>query len=252
MAKWNSGIYLKFDNERTQPAIDLAERITARRVESAVDLGCGPGNSTAVLKSRFPDARVTGIDTSESMIARARATYDDIEFAAADVRELRGDYDVIFSNACLQWVPDHEKLLPFLFDHVKPGGQLAIQIPKNWDSPLYRTLDSVVRQDKWGFDPEKVEYNAALEEGEYFDIISGLTDDFSIWETIYFHRMKSHRALVEWIQGTKLRPYLNLLDEERGRALMDEIEKIAADLYPVQKNGEIIYTFKRLFLIARK
>lgn len=255
--KWDSKQYLRYANERTQPAVDLAQRILLENPSSALDVGCGPGNSAAILKARFPGAKVIGIDNSEDMLTKARTQYgDDIEFRYCDITnglsEFTGKFDVVFSNACLQWVSDHKRILPALYDLLNPGGVLAVQIPKNLDSPLYKAMDAVVAEPGWNFKTADVAYNGSLSQEEYFDIISALSDDFSMWETIYYHRMNSHAALVDWIKGTKLRPYLNLLDAERQKELEDEIVARLVPLYPAQENGEIIYRFRRLFFMATK
>ncbi len=255
--KWDSRQYLQYANERTQPAVDLVKRIPLEAPASALDVGCGPGNSTAIVKAQFPDACVLGIDNSEDMLAKARAQYgSEIEFQHCDITtglsKVRLGFDIVFSNACLQWVPDHRRILPTLYGLLNPGGVLAVQIPKNGDSPLYKAMDEVVAEAKWNFNAAEVAYNKSLSSEEYFDILSSLTDDFTMWESVYYHRMKSHAALVDWIKGTKLRPYLNLLDEGCQKELENEIVQRVIPLYPVQGNGEVIYRFRRLFFMAIK
>ncbi|MDD3368939.1 MAG: methyltransferase domain-containing protein [Lachnospiraceae bacterium] len=254
--KWDSNQYLKFQDERTQPAIDLANRIRLQTPKRAIDLGCGPGNSTVILKAYFPDAEVIGVDSSENMIQKARQTHPDISFEICDLNsdldKLTEGFDIVFSNACLQWVPNHRELLPKLYNLLNPGGILAVQIPKNWDSPLYRAMNEVIDESKWGFDNVEIAYNGSLEQSEYYDLLSSIDPAFSIWETIYYHSMADHRALVEWIKGTKLRPYLNVLSEEKGECLMNEIVEKTKPLYPVQQNGKLIYQFRRLFFTIQK
>lgn len=140
MAEWNSGLYRKFENQRTQPARDLAERIKGTNPHTVLDIGCGPGNSTAVLKAVFPCAQITGIDNSENMIQRAKSEYPDIQFELCDVHAILGRYDVLFSNACLQWVPEHRTLIPELMSKLNDGGILAVQMPMNGDEPLYKII----------------------------------------------------------------------------------------------------------------
>lgn len=251
---WNSNQYLLFDNERTQPAIDLANRITLHSPKNIIDIGCGPGNSTEILKEHFPNAHILGVDSSSNMIEKACSQYPDIAFSICDIpaeiNRLSKPYDVVFSNACLQWIPNHRKLLPTLFSLLSPDGMLAVQIPKNGSSPLYLAMDEVVSETSWGFDKLDIAYNGSLSEEEYFNILSSLTTHFTIWETTYYHRMASYDALVEWIKGTKLRPYLSILDETKQQELQSEILKRIKDCYSIQTNGEIIYKFQRLFFIA--
>lgn len=255
--KWDSKQYLQYANERTQPAVDLVKRIAFDNPASALDVGCGPGNSTAILKAQFPGATVLGIDNSEDMLAKARTQHGEgILFQYCDINtglsEFTTKFDVVFSNACLQWVPDHRRILPALYELLNPGGILAVQIPKNGDSPLYKTMDEVVAEPKWNFNAADVAYNKSLSPEEYFDILSSLSDDFTLWESVYYHRMRSRSALIDWIKGTKLRPYLNLLDDKGQKELADEIVERLTPLYPVRENGEIIYRFRRLFFTVIK
>ena len=133
MADWNSELYLKFKAERTQPAHDLAARIPLRDARSILDIGCGPGNSTAAVAARYPGARVLGVDSSENMVAAACAAHPEFEFRVCEAPQgldaLGGGFDIVFSNACLQWIPEHRTLLPALMRQLRPGGVLAVQIP---------------------------------------------------------------------------------------------------------------------------
>ena len=255
MSEWSSEQYLKFKNQRTQPAIDLAQRIADKNPRTVLDIGCGPGNSTAVLKSTFPAARIVGIDSSPEMIEKAKASCTDIEFKlcdiAADMEKLES-YDVIFSNACLQWVPDHKELIPALFGKLNDGGVLAVQIPMNYKEPLFVVENDVLSEPRWGFADKEIRTVATLPPEEYFDILVSCTNDFDIWETVYYHRMPSVAAMVEWIKGTNLRPYLSVLDEKKAKELETEITVRAAEVYAKQENGEYIFRFRRFFFIAQK
>ncbi len=133
---WDPGQYLKFKDERTRPSIDLAARLDLASPASILDVGCGPGNSTEVLRDRWPAARITGLDSSTDMIERARAAHDWGDWVCADAARLgesgdRRTWDIVFSNATLQWIPDHERLIPRLFGLVNRGGALAVQVPAN-------------------------------------------------------------------------------------------------------------------------
>lgn len=255
MADWNSEQYLKFKAQRTQPAIDLAARLSGNPPE-IIDLGCGPGNSTRVLKSRFPDAYIIGADNSANMIERARADNPDLEFLIMDITgdlsEMSGKFDVVFSNACLQWLPDHATLLPKLFGLLRKGGVLAVQIPMNYDEPIHRIIGSISESPEWSDKfPEKRIFGT-LTQSEYFDILSGLTDDFEMWQTTYCHRMPSIESIIEWYSSTGLRPYLAALSDEDGVRFTAEISAELEREYPKQKNGEIIFRFPRFFFTAKK
>ena len=255
MSAWSSEQYLKFKNQRTQPAVDLARRLAPRKPESVLDVGCGPGNSTSVLREVFPQADILGVDSSEDMIKKAGETYPDMRFMLCDVcteLDKLGGYDVIFSNACLQWIPDHKNFIPKLMDKLNPGGVLAVQMPMNGREPLFKTLDDVVKDPKWNFDSLNIEANGTLEPDEYFDILYGCSEKFDIWETVYYHNMPNIQAMIEWVKGTRLRPYLGALDRESAEELEAEIASRASSLYRRQANGEIIFRFRRFFFTAEK
>lgn len=255
MAKWNSEQYLKFKKQRTQPAVDLAKRISGINPRTVLDIGCGPGNSTAVLKSIFPLAYIIGVDNSENMIAKAKSANPELNFelmSVDDVCNSETKYDVIFSNACLQWVPDHKKVLPMLFGRLNESGVMAIQMPINTEEPLFRIITETVNEEKWNFPSSLHEQNRTLSSSEYFDIISSLTDTFDIWETTYYHDMPSVNAMIEWVKGTRLLPYIQALNETDAVRLIDEITQKAVRVYKTQKNGNIIFRFRRLFITATR
>lgn len=253
MTEWNSEQYLKFKKQRTQPAIDLARRIESFAAQSVLDLGCGPGNSTRVLKEFFPDAHIIGIDSSRQMIEKAIAENPDLEFqhkSAEDICQSENTYDLIFSNACLQWIPDHQKLLPQLFSRLNKNGILAVQVPINAKEPLFQIIEETISEEKWSSLSHIRENTKALDGGAYHDILSSLTQNFDIWETTYFHRMPSIHSIIEWVKGTRLMPYMQALSSEDAECLVDEIEEKASAVYKTQENGEIIFRFRRLFFIA--
>ena len=256
MAEWDSSQYAKFLEQRTQPSTDLAARIDVVSPREIIDIGCGPGNSTQVLMERFPNAHITGADSSENMINAARENCRGADFilldASGDLSAMNGRFDVVFSNACIQWIPDHERLLPSLFGLLREGGVLAVHIPMNYDEPIHRIIGELADSEKWrGYFREQRIFHTRTP-SEYFDILSGLTDDFELWKTSYLHRMGSHSDIIEWYKGTGLRPYLAQLSEEDGARFISELYEELQKAYPVQKNGEIIFAFPRFFFIARK
>lgn len=252
MSEWNSELYLKFERQRTQPALDLAKRIEKYEPASIADLGCGPGNSTAVLRAVFPNARLTGIDNSANMIEKAGKRYPDIEFRLGDVRELAEKFDLIFSNACLQWVPDHRALLPYLMGRLNDGGVLAVQIPINQEEPLSRIIKETVERSEFDFSKAYFENNDALTPAEYYEILSGCASGFDIWETVYYHEMPSHEELINWVRGTRLRPYLDCLNEREKAVFEAELLERVRERYQIMKNGNVILKFRRLFFTAAK
>lgn len=256
MADWNSTQYLKFKNERTQPAIDLANRIEAENPRKIADLGCGPGNSTQVLAEKFTNAYILGIDNSENMISAAKKNYPKLDFCICDISsQLPGmdhDFDIVFSNACIQWIPDHQRLIPEMLGLLKKGGTLAVQIPMNFDEPIHKIIIEVSSSGKWKscFPEKRVFYTLSPE--EYFDILSGCSHDFTIWQATYYHVMKSWQDILEWYRGTGLRPYLSVLAEDRRGEFEEDILQRLVKAYPTQKNGDILFRFPRFFFTARR
>lgn len=252
MSGWNAAQYLKFKEQRTRPAIDLATRIRQREPHTIVDIGCGPGNSTAVLKQCFPEAELLGIDTSPDMVKKAQASCPAVTFRVSDVRCLTGSYDLLFSNACLQWIPDHHTLLPFLMGKLNCGGVLAVQMPMNGEEPLFQVIRELAAEPKWGLGDILPQPNETLTPDAYFNILSGCSSSFESWETKYYHGLPDHKTMVEWVKGTRLRPYLEYLGEERGAAFEQELVERTKEYYPIMQNGEVVLGFRRFFFIACK
>ncbi|NLJ31277.1 MAG: methyltransferase domain-containing protein [Clostridiales bacterium] len=256
MADWNSSEYLKFGNERTQPAIDLVNRIDCENPKKILDIGCGPGNSSKVLAQRYPDADILGIDNSPAMIEAAKIQHPDIRFmqcdANRDLRTMDRDFDIIFSNACIQWIPDHDTLLKNMMCLLKPGGIIAIQTPMNYQEPIHQIIKEISASHKWSsqFENPRIVYN--LTQSEYYDLLSNIASDFCMWETTYFHKMKSHGDIIKWYRATGLRPYLNVLSEADKINFEKDIYDKLITAYPKQKNGEIIFRFPRFFFTAIK
>ena len=251
MSDWSASQYLKFKNQRTQPAEDLARRITTRP-KPAVDIGCGPGNSTATLKKIFPDADIVGIDNSLNMIKKAEEEHPDLKFELCDALTLTGTYDLLFSNACLQWIPNHKTLIPELMTKLNDGGILAVQIPMNGEEPLFRLIKEIASEPKWGLKNSDPIHNETLTPTEYFDLLSECSSAFDMWEIKYYHPLDGHRELIDWVKGTRIRPYLDILGEEKGKEFEKEIFERSLSLYPTVNGGKTILGFRRFFFIAKK
>ncbi len=254
---WDPGQYLKFRDERTRPSIDLAARLDLAAPATILDVGCGPGNSTEVLHERWPSARITGLDSSPEMIARAGAAHDWGEWVCADAARFaeggpRERWDLVFSNATLQWIPDHERLVPRLFGLVERGGALAVQVPANFGSPLHQALVRTADDPRWrrftaGCASRLVYHGPSF----YYGLLCGPAERLEVWETSYHHALADHRALVEWYKGTGMRPCLERLpDDASRRGFEDAVLEGCRAAYPPQPDGRIIYPFPRLFFIA--
>lgn len=256
MVNWDARQYAKFEHQRTLPAKDLAHAIPLETAARVFDVGCGIGNSTAVLQARFPQAQIVGGDVSDSMLADARAHHPALTFihfdAAQDFGRLDPGLDVVFSNACIQWIPDHPLLLERMMRVLRPGGVLAVQIPMNHDEPIHRIIEELAASTKWRSHLDTPRVFHTLSQGEYFDILSRLATDFSIWQTTYCHRMPSHTAIMEWYKATGLRPYLAALPPALAGQFEADVLREVQRAYPLQANGEIIFRFPRFFFTAIK
>ncbi len=253
---WNPDLYLKFNRERIQPSIDLIYRIDYEKPGNIIDIGCGPGNSTQILAERWPDAEVTGIDNSPAMIEKAASEYPDRNWKLMDAGkdEIDEKFDIVFSNATIQWIPRHEKLLRKFHGLLKEGGVVAVQIPLFWDMPLGKSIREIARDRRW----ESLTRDATAQftiynSSRYYDILSEIFNSIEIWETHYFHIMDSHNSILEMIRSTGLKPYLEKLESEDEKNDFESLvfKKIEED-YPPQKNGKVLFPFKRLFFIVGK
>jgi len=257
MSGWNPNQYLKFAEERTQPCRDLAARIAVSNVRRVIDLGCGPGNSTAVLHDLWPDAEFTGLDNSAEMIERARREHPLQRWIAGDIAEWAAasdsQYDVVFSNAAMQWVDDHASVYPRLLSRVAPGGALAIQIPGNIDALPHRLMREVAATPQWSrwFPPGSVREWHHQEMEFYYDVLAPTAARLDLWATEYLHVLPDAGAIVEWYRGTGLRPFLELLetDAERQCFAADYLESLRPR-FPPRAAGGVLFPFRRIFLIA--
>ena len=251
MPSWNAEQYLKFADERTRPCRDLVAAIDLRQVRRVIDLGCGPGNSTTVLSNRWPDAQVIGLDNATSMIDGARNSLPQHRWLVREIAEWavteRDQFDVVFSNAALQWVPDHASLYPKLLDRVAAGGALAVQIPANFDALPHRLMRELAPPGL------QVKEWHAHEPAFYYDVLAGHAGRVDIWRTEYQHVMPNADAIVEWYKGSGLRPFLEALpaEVEREKFLREYLERIR-DAYPPRSDGRVLFPFLRLFVVAYK
>ena len=251
MTPWDDRQYLKFADERTRPARELLARVPLAEAARVVDLGCGPGNSTQLLHARWPMARVTGVDSSPEMLARARADWPQLEWVQADVKDFRADgaIDVLFANAVLHWVPGHETLFPALLRQVRPGGALALQMPESFHEPSHRLM----RELEGPWQPRTralVEQAPVASAATYYDLLAPHARQVDIWRTTYQHVMPDAPAIVDWVKATGLRPYLDALADEERPAFLDAYTRAIAAAYPPRADGKRLFSFPRLFIVA--
>ena len=256
MSTWNPDLYLRYADERTRPSYDLAARIDLPNPRRIVDIGCGPGNSTRVLRETWPHAEILGLDNSPEMIEKARAAYPDENWIMADAATWETDerYDLVFSNAALQWMSDHNTLIPALFDRVAPGGALAAQVPSNRESPLQQAIVEVAGRPRWrdvtaGCDRSLLYLPADY----YYDRLAPVAARFDLWRTIYYHVLDSHQDMIEWSSSTAMRPYLDwLADDAEREAFRNEVREVCEPYYPLRSDGKVLFPFNRIFFIAYK
>lgn len=254
MPVWDSDQYLKFQKERTQASVDLASRVELKNPKQIVDVGCGPGNSTEVIAKHWPKSQVSGFDSSQKMLETAKKSSSKIHWFSADVSTWQPDtsFDLIFSNAVLQWVPDHQSLFPRLVSFLNPGGALAVQLPIHYDSPLHQCVLELAQSARWQRATAVAHEAISTESREfYYDLLVPFVSQIEIWETEYIHIMESVEAILEWFRGTGLRPYLEALPDDRQRTQFEQelLERYRA-IYPLQQNGNVLFPFRRLFIIA--
>jgi trans-aconitate 2-methyltransferase len=256
VADWNAGQYLKFEDERTRPSVDLLGRVPLVSARFCVDVGCGPGNSTELLADRFPDARVAGMDSSPGMIEKARERLPSLDFEVADIQawEPREPCDLIFANAVLQWVPGHAALLTRLVSFLTKGGCLAVQMPNNIHEPSHRLMKQVAGEGAWA--GKLSEAAAARSEIGAFEnyyawlLRAGCSVD--LWQTTYVHPLDGAGAIVEWFKSTGLRPYIDPLAPDEQSAFLARYQAEIAKAYPAQDDGKVLLRFPRLFFVARR
>jgi trans-aconitate 2-methyltransferase len=256
--EWDPAKYVQFGDHRDRPFIDLTGRVHADRPGRVVDLGCGPGNLTATLAERWPDAEVVGLDASADMLAKAAdqaARYPSLHFEQADITHWTppAGTDVVVSNAALQWVPGHQELMGSWLAALRPGAWFALQVPGNFNAPSHAMMRELAASKRWA-----PELGGVLRGGEsvgdpadYLDILLDAGCAADAWETTYQHVLPGPDAVLEWVRGTALRPVLNALSPEDGAQFEAEYAASLREAYPEGRHGTI-YPFRRIFAVGRK
>lgn len=251
MSQWNDAQYLLFADERTRAATELLARVPLADPPLVVDLGCGPGNSTQLLARRWPHARVEGVDSSPTMLARARADLPGVRFVEADIAQYEPEHPpaVLFANAVMQWVPGHEAVLARLLGALADGGALAMQVPRNVDEPSHRLMREL--PGPWEAAIASVPPRPAVSAPErYYDLLAGAGAAVDVWQTTYEHVMADPAAIVEWVKGTGLRPYLDAVPPPMRPDYLAAYTEAIADAYPARADGRRLFSFPRLFVVA--
>ena len=254
MADWSPATYLQFEDERTRPARDLLAQVPLDRPRKAVDMGCGPGNSTELIAARYPDADLVGLDSSPAMLAEARKRLPAARFDLADAASWvpGGDVDLVFANAIYQWVPGHLAQLPRVLGALAPGAVLAVQMPDNMAEPTHVLMQEVAADGPWAERLRGVARVPLPPVLTYYDALRPFAGRLDIWHTVYNHVLDDAAAIVEWVKGTGLRPFIDpLAPEERAAFLGDYLARIEK-AYPAAADGKVWLRFPRLFVVAQR
>ena len=257
--RWDPRQYLRFSDHRLRPAIELLERVAVESPGVIYDLGCGSGQVTGLIAERWPGARVYGIDHSKEMLAQAAREPALVEWVEADISAWQpaGPAGLIYSNATLHWLENHDQLFPRLLGFLRPRGCLAVQMPLSWGAPSHRLMRETLANGGPGgraLGSERLRQTVARNwvQGAdvYYGMLASFTSDLDIWETEYLQVLQGEDAVLEWVKGTGLRPVLNGLDDGERELFVQEYTRRLRQAYPARSDGRTLYPFRRLFLVA--
>lgn len=250
---WDPQQYARFADQRLRPALDLIARIPLDRPRTVADLGCGTGNVTRILRSRWPDAGITGIDGSPQMLAEAMKLKADLVWEQNDVATWNPPvkFDLIFSNAALHWLDDHPALFARLCGNVAAGGVLAVQMPRNFAAPSHAIMHELAASPPWRdalaplLRPQPV-----LAPERYWELLAPGARSLDIWEAEYLQILEGENPVAEWTKGSWLAPLLAALAPGARAEFESEYRRRVAQVYPRQHDGKTLFPFKRLFIVA--
>jgi trans-aconitate 2-methyltransferase len=254
MPDWNPDLYLKFSDQRARPAADLIAQIKLENPRRIIDLGCGTGNSTEQVHARWPQAQITGLDSSASMLKQAAERQPDWQWVQSDLENWNPEssFDLIFSNAALHWLGDHAALFPRLFQHVSHGGAMAVQMPNNFHSLAHQAMKKVAASPRWAAALANASEKFGVQPvAFYYEALRKLATHLDIWQTEYLQIMDGPKAVHEWIRSTGMRAYLERLSDDAQRAKFERLclEEMK-NAYQANDLGKVLFPFKRIFIIA--
>lgn len=253
---WSASQYVKFEDERTRPARDLLAQVPLEAVRSAIDLGCGPGNSTELIVDRYGADGVSGLDSDLDMLATARKRMPDTRFVEADLAGWQPEepVDLLFANAVFQWLPDHLAIFDRLLDGLTQGGVLAVQMPDNLTEPTHLLMEETAHAGPWreAFEKKSVRRKPLPAPSVYYNGLISKSARVDIWHTNYNHPMANAEAIVEWVKGTGLRPYLDHAGPEHREAFTADYLERVRKAYPPLADGKVLLHFPRIFIVAVK
>jgi trans-aconitate 2-methyltransferase len=255
---WSAAQYLKFEKERSRPARDLLAQVNLRNPSRIVDLGCGPGNSTAILRSQYPAAKLTGMDSSPDMLARARSTLPDVEFHEADLATYTPsrEFNLLFSNAVFQWLPAEARIsvMQRLLGSQSSGSVLALQVPDNFDEPSHAIMRQVGEEGPWAdiLRPLKPARELMPTPQALYGAIKPLCKEVDLWHSSYYHVLDGPEGVVEWVKGTGLRPFIDPLPEKIKEEFLEVYLRAITEAYPASTDGKVLLKYPRLFMVATR
>jgi trans-aconitate 2-methyltransferase len=256
MKDWDANLYVKFEKERTQPSIDLIQNIKQTSVKTILDVGCGPGNSTEQLSRRWNHADILGIDKSPNMLEQAKKRLPYYQFKLVDVNQdlnHLGKYDLVFSNAVIQWIPHHDRLIKKLFELLNVNGALAVQMPNTRQMGIRVAIEQAAKDLRWVDRLEDLSPLTMNEMGYYYNIFSKLTDEVQLWETKYYHIMDNFEQILQWYRSAGLRPYYDALGNSQDIINFEHLvlQKMKTQ-YKTQQDNKVLFPFTRMFFILYK
>jgi trans-aconitate 2-methyltransferase len=252
---WDPAQYLAFADQRLRPAVDLLHRVPLASPATVVDLGCGAGNVTKLLRERWPSARIIGVDGSAAMLERARASDPSIDWLRADLAEWRpdGPVDLLFSNAALHWLDHHATLFPALVACLAPGGVLAAQMPRNFTEASHTALYATVRAGPWRERLEPLIRPAPTHAPEYYaDALAPHVAALDVWETTYLQVLTGENPVAEFVKGSALGPFLAALAGPERAELEAAYRARIRAAYPERSDGTTLFPFRRVFVVATR
>ena len=251
---WNPDVYLAFADHRGRPFFDLTARIDVQHPRRVVDLGCGPGNLTATLAQRWPQARIEALDSSPEMVAAARERGIDAAVGSVTDWAPAADTDVVISNAVLHWIPDHAELVVRWARALASGAWLAFQVPGNFEAPSHRALQEGARRDAFAEALRDIPFQDTVTQAPA--VYAGLLTDAGCagdaWETTYVHELTGETPVLDWITGSALTAVQSRLSEDDWQQYRAELAPLLAQAYPARPDGRTFYPFRRIFVVARK
>ena len=252
---WNPQQYLKFGGERLRPAHDLLARITIEEPRHIVDLGCGTGTVTALLRARWPEASIVGVDNSESMLERARSVLPDVGWEFADLARWAPATppDLLVSNAALHWLDDHATLFPRLLSHLRPDGVLAVQMPAQHAAPSHQLGYALAESARWRDRlRDLVRRRPILDPHEYYSLLRPRVSSLDMWFIEYVQVLTGDNPVAEFTKGSFVGAWLSALPDEEAREFESEYRQQIASAYPARDDGVTLFPFRRFFLIAKR